>query len=468
MLTDLEPAAPPPQYWSWKKVILWPLGFLLVVLVALWAYDEKLQPYDDLLPLPPVDTDPDKNGYFFLKQRWANLPELDRADQTRLTDMLSGKDPWDPALVEKLRKGRETLVADLKEALTRPSFEPPTLQSYNDSEALDLYWIMRSVRISLMEIQAAALEDDKEKALSLRYDLHLLSSKLVNDSNSLIGLLVGSALHSLVAELTNDVLDLRKLSGIQLERLAKEWQDELSAAQVWPRVVCGEATFSRTFLEAVAENRLELDYAAVMPKYSGLLLKKNKTLNGVHRVYRATSEFGFKIFPDEAAAEASGWNPKELNLPKWKRNLDANYAGTKIVSELGANWKILPGLRDKLLFRPRAMRVKIAILRWQEKHPGQWPATLQELVPDYLPEVPVDPFNGKPIDWDPANKIIFCAGSDWKLDAPKFQNHLAWFSEDADAPGLRMERPPAPPPPVPKASKSAAKPKSKPTAMPPR
>jgi hypothetical protein len=443
MLTDLETAAPPPHYWSWKKVILWPLGFLLVVLFALWAFDEKLQPYDDLLPLPPVDTDPGKNGYFFLKQRWENLPELEPADRNRLTSMLSGRDPWDPALVAKIRKGRENLVADLNEALTRSSFESPTIQSYNDPQALNYYWITRSALILSMEIQAAALEGDMEKALSLRHDLHRLSSNLVKDSGSLMGLIVGRSLHSTVADRTNFLLGLRKLSGIHLERLAKEWQEELPAAQVWPRVIRSEATFSRTFLEAMADNRLEGDYAGAMPVYFLLVLKKNRTLNGVHSGWRNFSECGFLVFQDLSDAQAAGWNRGKVEVAKWKKYLDANYTGTKVIAEVN-NWAILPGLREDLLFRPRAMRVKIAILRWQEKHPGQWPTSLQELVPHFLPEVPVDPFNGKPIAWDFANKIIFCAGADWKLDAPKFKNHLAWFSEDADAPGLRMERPPAP------------------------
>jgi len=41
-------------------------------------------------------------------------------------------------------------------------------------------------------------------------------------------------------------------------------------------------------------------------------------------------------------------------------------------------------------------RTALAAARYRAKT-GQWPARLADLVPDYLPEVPVDPFDGKPL-----------------------------------------------------------------------
>jgi hypothetical protein len=37
---------------------------------------------------------------------------------------------------------------------------------------------------------------------------------------------------------------------------------------------------------------------------------------------------------------------------------------------------MIPGLTDKALFQPRALRVRLALYRWRLAHSGPWPATL--------------------------------------------------------------------------------------------
>jgi hypothetical protein len=81
MPTDPEAPAPSPQQWSLKKITLCCFGILLIFSVAIFAYDEKLEPYDDLLPTVTVVPDAKTNGYVFLRERWGNLPEFDKADR---------------------------------------------------------------------------------------------------------------------------------------------------------------------------------------------------------------------------------------------------------------------------------------------------------------------------------------------------------------------------------------------------
>ena len=40
------------------------------------------------------------------------------------------------------------------------------------------------------------------------------------------------------------------------------------------------------------------------------------------------------------------------------------------------------------------------------------PSSLQELVPAYLPRVPIDPFDGKPFRYDPERGILYSVGRD--------------------------------------------------------
>jgi hypothetical protein len=57
---------------------------------------------------------------------------------------------------------------------------------------------------------------------------------------------------------------------------------------------------------------------------------------------------------------------------------------------------------------------------------GKYPSRLEELVPDFLPEIPHDPFDGKPLRWiaQDAGVAIYSIGSDGKDDLGQSGPHL--------------------------------------------
>jgi hypothetical protein len=62
----------------------------------------------------------------------------------------------------------------------------------------------------------------------------------------------------------------------------------------------------------------------------------------------------------------------------------------------------------------RVVVTAIALKRFQLKH-GQFPRTLAELTPDYLPSVPIDPFAGKPLKYhlnDDGSFLLYSVGED--------------------------------------------------------
>jgi hypothetical protein len=66
----------------------------------------------------------------------------------------------------------------------------------------------------------------------------------------------------------------------------------------------------------------------------------------------------------------------------------------------------------------RCARVALAIERYRLRHGGQPPATLETLVPEYLPEVPIDPFSGSPVKLTATNDAyaIFSVGPNGQDD----------------------------------------------------
>jgi hypothetical protein len=77
----------------------------------------------------------------------------------------------------------------------------------------------------------------------------------------------------------------------------------------------------------------------------------------------------------------------------------------------------VPALANCLLylrvaeFQHAATRVLLAIKAF-EAASGRLPASLDELVPDHLEAVPLDPFDGKPLRWSAERKAIHSVGED--------------------------------------------------------
>ena len=65
-------------------------GILVASVVAILAYDQKLEPYDDLMPTRTRIPATENNGYAFLKQRWENLPKAPPESRDKIMKMLAG------------------------------------------------------------------------------------------------------------------------------------------------------------------------------------------------------------------------------------------------------------------------------------------------------------------------------------------------------------------------------------------
>lgn len=64
----------------------------------------------------------------------------------------------------------------------------------------------------------------------------------------------------------------------------------------------------------------------------------------------------------------------------------------------------------------RSTAVALAIRLYRLDHNDAFPPTLDALVPAYLPSIPVDPFDGKPLRYDPQRKRVWTVGDDLQDD----------------------------------------------------
>jgi hypothetical protein len=94
-----------------------------------------------------------------------------------------------------------------------------------------------------------------------------------------------------------------------------------------------------------------------------------------------------------------------LDRARWRIFLKPN-AGGKILQLQGSLTANMMRVACGVSALQRMALVTLALRRFELAH-GQLPDTLNALVPDYLPAVPLDPFNDRPLRWDATNRWVY-------------------------------------------------------------
>jgi hypothetical protein len=414
---------------------------ILPLLVAL-SYDAKREPSEDLKPFHRDIADSKTNGYLFL---WENCVYIPAFDPKYGLQMQEGTIDWDSAYMDQIRKRRESVIPQVETALAKPIWLTPGPQDVSNFQDLFDDDIAVSDYLSL-EGSAAIRAGDFRKALMFARMLQIWASRQIEGSPLFISLLHSGKIQVKAAALCAELLEKEGLEASQIEELEKLWTHEPERDLLFDTVLRNEFANMETYLSRWKSGEISPeDY----PKFARLLVKKNLTLNECQKIFRQVRTMSGKTFASETAAYADLQvaHPEKGALFKI---LDSNFYGTDVIqTRRRYTCKTVAGFLD-LFFYPRAMRVRLAIYRWRLSHPDQWPAALGELVPEYLPAVPQDPWNGKPLLWDAASQMIYAVGSDWKPDLPSFSSsNRAWLSTNAASPALRLTRPPWTPKPPP-------------------
>ena len=91
----------------------------------------------------------------------------------------------------------------------------------------------------------------------------------------------------------------------------------------------------------------------------------------------------------------------------------------------------VPEAKSRTFTTDRCSRTALAIERFRREHEGKLPATLAELVPRYLQEVPVDPNGDGPLRFKPdaTSYTVYSIGGDRRDDGGDLSSELRQVKE---------------------------------------
>lgn len=134
------------------------------------------------------------------------------------------------------------------------------------------------------------------------------------------------------------------------------------------------------------------------------------------RYYRESDFITYLDLVERHVTAAKMPYPKQLEAVKQLHTETTNFADTSAVFGMFTpNWKPAFETYATAIAKLSLGQTALAIERYHLANHDQFPGTLQDLVPAYLPAVPADPFDGKPLRYNrlPKGYLIYSIGKDY-------------------------------------------------------
>ena len=289
---------------------------------------------------------------------------------------------------------------------------------YSDGFAMLLPHLVE-IRHAARVLQAAALvaltEGDTEQACQHWLDSVALA-RHTGDEKILISELVRVACLSISTHTLESMVESGRLSDSQLAQAASALED-FDLRPGLAESLRGELAFARSiFTASFTELEGMFRYGGPPDRFQLLLRSYCSPFARPWRQHDQATHLvllkeGIEIAEQPYAASASRrrqWEQKVPPTPHWRAPLTAMLlpALTR-ASQAAAGGEA----------RRDLARTALALERYRLAH-GQYPESLDALVPDILPEVPLDPFDGKPLRYVRSDRVaVYSIGEDLQDDS---------------------------------------------------
>jgi hypothetical protein len=422
-MSDLESSTKKPGRQINKLVIL---GFLSLILITLLGvvfipWDVPRPEAPDLeLKQSPVPTAENAFTYFeaagkLQVQKFTAPDGNQRIWSDLLYNYSTGKPSWDPAFADEVILANAAAFTELEKGIACQCYQAPFLSDDKNS----LRWLQPqrlSAQLLNLKSKRNHLAGDYVGAVKTGLQGLRLGQMATDNSNSLLGWLIGIACeHIALARLEELAADAKTPESVLREILAVLDQKPSSAfVNGFKNAFKGEHQQSSNSMQRDVQRNLCKDYYPIASRYIWIpyAYKPNMSislLTDYDRILIANADRPYvklKLdFPERPQLPTDTFG-KVVFYAK------PNGIGRFLFAEFRFNL-YKKGLEKKCQLQASiaALQLKIA-LRLYEMKLGQLPDNLNALVPDYLPEIPKDPYDDQPFRYSKTKKKVWAVGSD--------------------------------------------------------
>ncbi|HRQ87644.1 MAG TPA: hypothetical protein PLA50_02535 [Bacteroidia bacterium] len=399
----------------WKRLLTIFGGMLLAWLLIALFLDPA--PGDDSdLALPEREVDPAQNPYPEIRE--ISLSEEEVKEIWQINSMVEGQEPFEETTVE-------TLLERHAEALERFG-RYATMRDWQQDLPLvagaDISFQLRWVRLAMLkraESTWLASQGKREAAIESALSILKFAAGLRASEGPLLTTFMADSISTTGAKALADLLERCELTSDELAHLATKLDDPIFFRNDLETMLRTDYAFTvATSMDLATFNRVVRPIlsktSAWLPQSLGY--KPNRTrsmLADYHRVaIRASNGDCRSFIAGTKAAIPSGWRTK------WTNILTGNSLGFEMCEMYSVGNESYTKA-PKRLFSTQAqhslLRVCVAMKRYRLDR-GDWPTTLNALVPAYLEAIPTDPMDGMPLRYNSERRIVYSVGIDFVDD----------------------------------------------------
>jgi hypothetical protein len=412
----------------------------ITVLAYLWLRDEP-PPYDEDLKVQRIQIPEDKNALTFFLQAVEKLDMPSRdvplASQAKVqseegagpenerdlfNEIAEGK-RWDGPFVEKVLKRNAEALALWEKGMAAPHFQTFEVKSINDviPHVFSYHAIANLVTV---RARAAAKRGDSQAALAEGLKLVRFGRRIEGDKGCLVEyLVVGLWIKHMGMEVIRQALVDSTLPPARLRHCASELSKYPIDADGLGDAFRNEYVVQMEVIDGLTSHKYSpafLSQIGGSPSWPSpgwaLLWEAIRVVSfkpqATRRTFAENARFGIqnvpKPFKDMAPEDP---NIRDFSLARGA--LSGNLLGRVCCRLLlSGAWGALE-LKCRGNVELAATRILLAMKAYKLDK-GTLPRTLDELVPQYLDAVPIDDYDGKPMRYNAAKKVVYSVGRDLK------------------------------------------------------
>jgi len=427
--SDFQAPAQPKKK-KWKKIILITIGVVVILIIGLLSlprllnlFAKDIAPINDFdLQLQKVSVANNDNAYFDLTKLSGVIYEPKDKSQTIL-DMVAGKN-WDSQVAEDIVSKNSQAFAYFAEAARKPKYQnPESADPANITPNMVLTpmssWRQMARLSAIRAIYLAKQGKDKE-ALDEALNSVSIGQKIQDSQATLFEYLVAIAIKGVGLETVQKIIPSSKLTSAELKQyvqgLDRFYKNENGLITTFK----GEYHVQSWIIDSIVSGDTEALKSVVGEEES----QNPEIAKKIKDNYYFQPNKTKLLFAEYARANIKSANQScgEIKATEVKPLAPTNPA--KLYTEENAIGKILHDVvaasltsvstkkcqEDLLVGATQAM---IAIKAFKNDT-NNYPASLNELVPNYLSSVPQDPFDGKSLRYSATKKVLYSVGEDLK------------------------------------------------------
>jgi hypothetical protein len=360
----------------------------------------------------------EENAFFDLEKLEGNL-YLPEDKKQLVLDMVSGK-TWDDRVASEIVEKNEEAYAIFTEAAQRQRFQDPETADPSNITPNTVLPKMNSWRsmahLSSLKAMQLAREGNDEKAIEEAMKAVEIGQKIHESQAVLVGHLVASEMKRIGLQTLSIIIEASKLSSEDLVKYALSLDSYYKNEEGLVNSLKADYHFYSYVLDSLSNGDPEKfeEYVEYIGNTSDSFISY-----GLNEFYYFRPNETKLLFADLTRERINNFNQNCTGTVKvatpedsrFKLIFTENAIGKilfKVISESSNDLATIKCEGDLIVASTQTL---FAIKAYQKVN-NNYPTSLNELVPGYLPSVPIDPFDGKSLKYSVSKKIIYSVGRD--------------------------------------------------------